>query len=458
MSFFRRLLERMITRSTTTSDRPAQWLIDWYRGGGPTASGQRVNATSAQKVAAVYACVQLVSQDVAKLPLPLYRRKENGDRERVDTPLARLVGEMPNEWQTSFEWREMLQGHVELRGNGYSYIEMDARGRAIALWPMHPDCVTPMLAEDGRTLFYQYREPPALGGETKILSQDEVLHIRSRTEDGICGVSRIQQAREAIGLALAMEKHGARLFSNGAMPSIVLETDKKFASQEEADRAREIFMAAYSGEANAWKPMIAHNGLTAKQLSMTSDDSQFIQSRAAQVTEIARWFRVPPHKIGDLSQATFSNIEHQAIEYVVDALHPRLRAFEARLNAGLLPAGGSLYFEFLIDGLLRGDLKSRYEAYGLARQWGFMSVNDIRKLENLSSIGKQGDIYLTPANMTDASKPMPAPAPTPPAAPADAPKPPDAPTAAALIAARGLIDEMLARKMNGAGKEGHGHA
>ena len=418
MSFFRRLLERMITRSTTTSDRPAQWLIDWYRGGGPTASGQRVSATTAQKVAAVYACVQLVSQDVAKLPLPLYRRKENGDRERVDNRIANLVGVEPNEWQTSFEWREMMQGHVELRGNAYSYIETDVRSRPTGLWPMHPDCVTPMLGPDGRSLFYRYIEPSAQGGETRILRQDEVLHIRGRTEDGICGMSRIQQEREAIGLAMALDRHAARLFSNGAMPSIVLETDRKFASQEEADRAREIFMAAYSGEPNAWKPMIGHNGLKAKSLSMNANDAQFIESRRYQVGEIARIFRVPPHKIGDLTNATFSNIEHQALEYVIDSLLPRLRAFESRLNLALLNPADGLYFEFLVDGLLRGDLKSRYEAYGLARQWGFMSVNDIRRLENMPNIGKDGDRYLEPQNMNEAGKPPPAPPkPAPSAAP-----------------------------------------
>ncbi len=419
MGFLRNLIARV--KETTSSDRPANWLIDWYRGGGPTAAGQRVSATTAQRVAAVFACVQLVSQDVAKLPLPLYRRKENGDRERVDNRIAYLVGVEPNEWQTSFEWREMMQGNVELRGNAYSYIETDARSRPTALWPMHPDCVTVMIGPDQRSIFYRYRPP--MGGDEQMLSQDEVLHIRGRTEDGICGLSRIQQEREAIGLSMALDRHAARLFSNGAMPSVVLETDRKFTSQAEADRAREQFMERYSGEANAWKPALLHNGLKANKLSMTANDSQFLESRRYQVGEIARIFRVPPHKIGDLTNATFSNIEHQALEYVIDSLLPRLRAFESRLNLALLNPAEGLYFEFLVDGLLRGDQKSRYEAYGLARQWGIMSVNDIRKLENMPNIGKQGDVYLQPSNMIDASKPPPAAAPKP--APSADPPPAD---------------------------------
>lgn len=456
MSFFRRLLDRMIARSTSSADRPAQWMVDWFRGGGETAAGVRVGTASAQRCAAVYACVQVVSQDVAKLPLPLYRRKPNGDREREDNRVYRLVAERPNEWQTSFEWREMMQGHLELRGNAYSYIELDARSRPIGLWPMHPDCVTPLIGEDGRSIYYRYAEPAAFGGETRVLGQNEVLHLRGRTEDGIVGLSRIAQAREAIALSLAMEQHGARLFSNGAMFTGVLETEAKFSSQEEADRARALFMARYTGGANVWKPALLHNGLKWKQMSMTSDDSQFIESRAAQVSEIARYFRVPPHKIGDLSKATFSNIEHQALEYVVDSLMPRLRAFEMRLNAALL-SGNDLYFEFLVDGLLRGDIKSRYEAYGLGRQWGFLSVNDIRRLENMNGIGRQGDIYLQPANMFDASKPAPAPA-APPSGTGDG----DGENAAALRHARALLDDMIARqeprRLNGAAKEGHGHA
>lgn len=452
MGFWRRWLARV--KSTTSADNPAQWLVDWVRGGAESATGITVSAASALRCAAVYACVQVVSQDVAKLPLPLYRRLPGGDRERVtDDPLYRLVAEQPNEWQTSFEWREMMQGHLELRGNAYSHIERDGRGRPLALWPLHPDCVQVRIRDDWR-LVYDYRAPRELGGETVTLQQDDVLHLRERSENGIVGLSRIAQMREAIGLALAMEEHGARLFSNGALFSGVLETDKVFADSAEADRARELFAARYQGLSKFWKPALLHNGLKWKQMSMTADDSQFIESRGLQVAEIARGFRVPPHKIGDLTRSTNNNIEHQALEYVVDSLLPRLRRFEMRLNRALV-AHGDLYFEFLVDGLLRGDLNSRYAAFGLGRQWGFLSVNDIRRLENMNGIGPSGDIYLQPINMFDAAKP-------PPAAPPPGGDQPE--NEQALRVLRALIDERLealarpAPRLNGAGKEGHGHA
>lgn len=439
MGFLRNLWARL-KASTTDTDG---WFHHWATQGSESASGVSVNATTAQKCAEVYACVQVVAQDVAKLPLPLYRRLRNGERERVaDHPVAKLLAQ-PNPWQTGFEWRELMQGHLELRGNAYSRIERDGAGRPVALWPMCPDNVRVMVTPD-QSLVYEWRRPQHLGGGTVVLQQDDVLHIRERSDDGIVGKSRIAQMRESIGLALAMEEHGARLFSNGATMAVALTTDKKFTSQEEADRARELFASRYSGLRNAWKPAILHNGLDVKTLSMTSDDAQFIETRKMQVGVVARAFRVPPHKIGDLTNATFSNIEHQALEYVVDSLLPRLRRFEERLNASLLDAEPDLYVEFLVDGLLRGDLKSRYEAYGLARQWGWFSVNDIRRLENLPSIGKSGDRYLEPANMIEAG--------TPPLAPAQ-------PSPKALRAARLLIDEALMRAEPAAPSEGdHAHA
>jgi HK97 family phage portal protein len=457
MSFFRRWLDRFKTKATTTDT--GGWFVDWMRGGTSSQAGIAVSSTSAQRCAAVFACVEVVSQDVAKTALPLYRQLRNGDRERVTNhPLYDLISVAPNGWQTSFEWRHMMQGHVELRGNAYSYVERDGRGRPLALWPMHPDCVTVLLGQDGRSLYYEYREPAALGGETHRFPQADVLHIRTRAEDGIHGLSRISLGREAIGLALAMEQHGAKLFANGALFTGVLQTDKQFTTQEEADRARELFAARYTGNENMWKPALLHNGLKWQQMSMTADDAQFIEARVGQVVEVARLFRVPPHMIAELSRSTFSNIEHQSIEYVVGSLLPRFAAFEQRLNATLLGAG-DLYFEFLADSLLRGDQQSRYAAYGMARQWGIMSVNDIRRLENMPNIGAQGDIYLQPGNMIDASKPPPVaapPAPTPPA-PTDQSAPPSEDT---LRLMRAWIDARLAspapQRLNG--KEGHGHA
>jgi HK97 family phage portal protein len=353
-----------------------------------------VTPDSAMACAAVFSCVRVVSEDVAKLPLILYRRTSDGGKERAkDHPLYARLHDTPNSWQTSVEWREMMQGHLELRGNAYALKVMSGR-QLLELIPLHPDKVT--VRQDER-----FRLSYDIAGTA--YSADQILHLRGMSSDGFTGMSTITHAREAIGLAQATERHGASLFGNGARPGGVLVHPGKL-SPEAAKRLKDQWDATHGGE-NANSTAVLEEGVSWTQLGMTSEDSQFLETRKFQRSEIASFFRIPPHKIGDLERATFSNIEHQALEYVTDSLMPRLVRWEQRLNASLLNPSerGAYFFEFLTEGLLRGDTKARYDAYQSAIASGWMSRNEARIRENMNpEVGL--DEFLRPLNMDVADK------------------------------------------------------
>lgn len=358
-------------------------------GGMISKAGVRVTDDVGMACAAVFACVRVVSEDVAKLPLILYRRLPNGGKERAtDHPLYSLMHDRPNEWQTSFELREMLQGHLELRGNAYAYV--NRVGREIReLIPITPDRVTVKQREDWE-VEYDIR------GD-KIRTSREILHLRGLSRDGFTGMSTLEVAREAVGLAVATERHGSRLFANGAHPGGGLK-HKKTLSDEAARRLKEDVERATSGE-NAHRFLLLEEDMDWVQFGMTSKDSQFLELRKFSVSEIARFWRIPPHKIGDLERATFSNIEHQALEYVTDSLMPRLSRWEQRLNRDLLDdrERGEFFFEFLTDALLRGDTKTRYEAHQIALLNGIKNRNEVRSQENMNPVDG-GDEFRVPLN------------------------------------------------------------
>ena len=349
------------------------------------------------QVAAVFACIRVLAESVASLPLIVYKRRPDGGKDRDPPhPLYRTLHDRPNRWQTGFEFREMLMGHAALRGNAYAAIKATG-GQAVAeLTPLHPDRVIPFRAPDG---LIAYEHTP-LEGPRRILLQPEMLHIRGLSDDGICGLSPIKLHREAIGLALVTEEHGARLFANGAQLGGVLQHPGKL-QPEAVERLKKSWEARYSGVGNAHRTAVLEEGMTWNKVGMTSEDAQFLESRHYQVTEIARIFRIPPHMIGDLSKATFSNIEHQALEFVVHTLRPWLVRWEQAILRDLFtePDQETHFVEFLVDGLLRGDTQSRYNAYAVGRQWGWLSANDIRRLENLNPIEQGGDDYFQPLNM-----------------------------------------------------------
>jgi len=367
-----------------------------------TATGIRVNAETALRLTAVYSAVRILAETVATLPLIVYRRIENDGKERAtDYFLYRLLHDQPNEEQTSVEFREMLQGHLALRGNAYTQIDRKM-GRAARLVPLHPDRVEVTRARDGDLL---YRVNPDSGSPyTLSRRQGEVMHIRGLSSDGVKGINPIALFREAIGLGLAYEEYSGRLFGNGANINGVLETPQAM-SDDALARFRTLWQKNYGGIGNAGKTAILEQGMKWQAIGIAPKDAEFIISRRFQVNEIARIFRVPPHMLADLDRATFSNIEHQSLEFIRDTIRPWLVRWEQALTRDLIPPEDrqEYFVEFLIDGLMRGDLKSRYDSYAIGRNNGWLSANDIRRLENMNPLPpEQGDVYLIPLNMVPA--------------------------------------------------------
>jgi HK97 family phage portal protein len=375
-----------------------------------SASGQTVTPELALRLAAVYSCVRVCAETIASLPLIIYQRLPDGGKKRaVDHPLYEVLHDKPNLWQTSFEFIEMMQAHLELRGNAFALIVPGPRGAVDALIPLHPDRVQVYRLPNGR-LRYTVRD--WYTGELQHYAQEEILHLRGWSSDGMVGMSTISLARESIGGGLGMQEYAARFFENDSRPGGVLTTPQTM-SPEATERVRQSWQEAQSG-ANRHKVALLEQDLTYKAISVSNKDSQFLEAKEFNRVEIASLFRVPPHKIADLSRATFSNIEQQNIEFYTDCIRPRVVRWERRIKIDLidpLDLDENEYFcEFLMDAIIRGDLKSRYDSYTKGRFGGWLSPNDICRMENLNPIAKEdgGDTYLQPANMIPSGSAPPA--------------------------------------------------
>jgi len=376
-------------------------LIEALRGGIGTASGVMVSDEGALAYGAVLACVRVLSESVATLPCILYERMERdghaGKRRASEHPLYRVLHTQPNPEMTSFEFWEMAIVHLLLWGNFYAEIVVDGRGEVSALWPIPPRMVTPRRLADKR-LVYDLEIPE----DPRTFDAERVFHVASMRTNGLKGLSVVGQAREAIGLGMAAERYGASVFGNGVVPGGVLEHPGAL-SDGAYERLQATWKDRHQGLENAHRLAILEEGMKYSRIGVPPEDAQFLETRKFQRSEIAGMFRVPPHMIGDLDRATFSNIEHQSTEYVMYSLQPWLRRIEARALVSLLLRRDQKRFfaEFLVDGLLRGDSVSRNQAYSTARQWGWMSVNEIRQRENMNPVDG-GDIFLQPMNMVEA--------------------------------------------------------
>ena len=368
---------------------------------GASLSGKSVTPTSAIQVSAVYACVRVIAETVASLPLHVYEATDAGSRKAGDHPLYRLLHDEPNTEMTSFVWREVMLSHLLLYGNSYCQILRSGRSGIMGLYPLLPDRMAVDRDSKGK-LTYTYTTSD---GKLAYLAPEDVLHIPGLGFDGVMGYSPIALEKAAIGLGIAAEEYGSRFFANGARPSGIL-THPNTVKDPAALRAS--WNAAYGGSGNTGRVAVLEEGMTFTPLSMPNNEAQFLETRKFQVTEICRIFRVPPHMIGDLERATFSNIESQNISFAVHTIRPWLVRIEQAVNRALIPQNekGRFYVQFNIDGLMRGDYKSRMEGYAIARQNGWMSANDIRALENLNPISGEegGDAYLVNGNMIPISQ------------------------------------------------------
>jgi HK97 family phage portal protein len=362
--------------------------------GRETDSGAFVTTESAMRHSTVYSCVNVLSEDIAKLPLITYKRDGRKKERAQDYWLYALLHDEPNQWQTSVEFRQMMQAHVELSGAAYA-LKTVVRGETRELLPVVPSRVEVKQLPD-YSLSYVLTLP---NGEKLPVPADRMFHLRGPSLDGINGVSRITYQRELIGLGIQLRKHGARVFKNGAMIGGVLEHPKVL-SDPAAKHLKESFDEQYAGAGNAHKTLLLEEGMKFSIAGMSGKDAQFIESMKFTRSEIAGIFRVPPHKIGDLERATFTNIEHQSIEYVTDSLLPRTVRWEQKISKSLIPAADrkSYFAEHLVDGLLRGDYATRTRGYQVAVTTGWMNRNEVRELENMNP-AEGLDEFLEPMNM-----------------------------------------------------------
>lgn len=369
-------------------------LLKAIQGGVDTGTGLVVSPEAAMRYTTVLICVRVLAESVASLPCILYRRRRDGGKDRAtDHPLYNVLHDQANAWNSAFEYVEGTMSNLALRGNGISFTERNSRGQCIGLVPLNPDGATIEQARDWSPI-YTCTMPD---NTRQKLRPSEVHHIRGPLPKGYVGQSMISLAREAIGLGLAAEKFGAHLYRNGVKPSGVL-THPKTLGGDVVDSLGRQFQDKYGGLSNSSKPLILEEGMSWVALSINPDDAQFLETRKFQRSEIAGIFRVPAHLVNDLEKATFSNIEHQTLEFVVHSLRPWLKRWEQAINRDLIiGAEKDEYFaEFLIDDMLRGDIKTRYEAYSLAIQNKIMNANEVRIRENMSP-REGGDVFENPA-------------------------------------------------------------
>ncbi len=385
-------------RSTSGTRNPAQWLIDWVSGGGPTASGLNVTEQSALKYTPFWAAVRVISGTVASLPFHVYKRLANGGKERAaGHPLYTLLHDRPNEYMDALTFIESRQAHVLTYGNGFAEIQRDGGGRPVALWPLLPDRVTRRL-DAQKTPYYEVRLP---NGGIANLPDYNILHIKGLGFDGYTGYDVVSYHKEAIAYGMAVKEYGARFFGNSAYPGGVLEHPKQVGDVE---KLRKSWHLESGGIEKAHRIRILEEGMTWKPTGVEPERAQALEVQKYTVDDCSRIFNIPPHKLGSMERATFSNIEEQNIDFVTQTMFYWFRKWEQEVNHKLImPGDRRTYFaEILVDALLRGNMEARTKSYATGRQWGYLSINDIRRKENMNPIGDEGDIYLDPMNMKPA--------------------------------------------------------
>ena len=373
---------------------------------GRTTSGKPVNERTAMQTTAVYACVRILAEAIASLPLHVYEYQDDGGKKLVhDHPLYYLLHDEPNPEMTSFVFRETLMSHLLIWGNAYAQIIRDGAGRVLGLYPLLPDKME-VQRDDKGNIYYVYSrnsdENPTFKeyGNIKLKAED-VLHIPGLGFDGLIGYSPIAMAKNAVGMTLACEEYGASFFANGANPGGVLEHPGVL---KDPSKVRESWNSVYRGVSNAHKIAVLEEGMKYQQIGIPPEEAQFLETRKFQINEIARLYRIPPHMVGDLDKSSFSNIEQQSLEFVKYTLDPWVIRWEQSLQRSLLLPGekGKYFIKLNVDGLLRGDYQSRMNGYAVGRQNGWFSANDIREMENMNPILDEegGNLYLINGAMT----------------------------------------------------------
>lgn len=388
-------------RSKSDTPMDSRALLEMISAGGLAVSGVQINTDTAIRYAAFFTCLKVLSEDVGKLPVKLYKsRPGRGSDIALDHRVHRLISRRPNDYMTSSEFWEMCTAHQVLRGNFYAWKNI-VGGEVTELLPLNPGTCRARLREDW-TLVY---DVTFANGKRDILSQDEIFHVRALTLDGINGLGALEYARESLGLGVAAERHGAKLFVNGANPGGALETEQVL-TDEVFERVKASWNEKHQGLDNSHKVAILEGGLKWASVTMTNVDAQWLENRKHTDNQICGLLRVPPHKAAILDRSTNNNIEHQSLDYVNDGLMPILTRIENRIRVSLLNEKdeASHYAKFTVAALLRGDMKARAQFYKDMVYLGAFSPNDVLELEDRNP-REGGDIYLTPSNMNINGRP-----------------------------------------------------
>jgi HK97 family phage portal protein len=361
-------------------------------------AGTVVDPKTALSLSALRRSVSLLAESVAQLPCEVYKREGDQKLKAVDHPLYDILHNQPNQKDSSFEYFETGQGFLGLNGNHIALIERDNKANITELIPIHRDKVQILKGSDGLPYYH-------LIEENKTLPMRMVHHVKAFSMDGFQGLSPLQTSPDSIGLELAVEEHASNVFSNGTTLSGVIERPKDAGSiktQSGIDTVVNSFVGKHSGIRNMFSVAMLQEGMTYKQMAMNNDQAQLIEARGMSVADVSRLYGIPLSMLSESAGESYKSIEQQSLNFVIFGLMPWLKRWESAMRRDLLlPSERKEYFiEFNVAGLIRGDMKSRYDAYAIARQWGWLSVNDIRRLENLGPV-EGGNTYLTPLNMID---------------------------------------------------------
>ena len=386
------LLERRNTLDISKMENPDHPITGAMLGGAePAESGVRVTTDSAFRQTAVFACIRLIASTASTLPIHVYQRRD-GARELHQTGSNAVLWNRPNPSMTRQTFWETAFIHCVATGNSYSLRVRNGLGTTVQLWPLLPSRIQVTMIDGAKV--YEYTRDD---GAVVPLTDREILHVPGMSFDGIVGMNPIAYAREAIGLGMAAERFGARFFGAGSTLAGILKTDASL-DQDQANRLKQRWNEMHQGLSRSHDIGVLDSGAEYQQVGINPEDAQFLDTRQFQVAEIARLFGVPPHMIGDVERSTSwgSGIEQQQIGFVQFTMRHWLERFEQAIDQHLLQGGQ--FAQFNVDGLLRGDINSRYLAYTRGRNGGWLSVNEIRELEDKPPI-EGGDEYLHPLNM-----------------------------------------------------------
>lgn len=394
-----------VFRPKTKNTLSPTQLESLISGANPSSTGVPVSPETASRFGTVFACVRVRAESLGQLPLHLYEQVGRMKQKATDNPLYTLLHDAPNETMTAQEFWEWVSASLDLRGNAYVFINRVKGGKIFELLPLDARWVTvnPAMQSIGQPITYTLT---VTNTPKVIYGPDQILHFKLMSLDGgRTGASVIEQARNTIGLGMALEAHGSTFFKNGASPSGILKTEQVL-DEETYNGIRDSWYEAHGGINNMQRVAILEAGLSWQSVGMSLSDAQFLEGRKYQRSEICGLFRVPPHMIGDLEHATFSNIEQQSLDFVIHGLMPLLTRIEQRIKLQLISLADRYRFfaKFNVNQLVRGDMAARANFYTSMVQNGAMSPNEIRDLEDQNP-REGGDIYLTPLNMAVNGKP-----------------------------------------------------